>query len=252
MFRGFSRQTPPSQRLEVMLAGEAMPLVIRYRRNARRLTLRVEESELRVTAPIRADTDEILGFIRDKTPWITARLSALSALYADAVPSILYRGESTPVHINRAFRGHQYQMDFMDGALWLHRPQGGRLSPSRQLEKHLRSETKTAIQAVLPEMLARLGEAAVPFSIRDQKTRWGSCSTRRHLSFNWRLIMAPPAVLNYVVQHEVAHLRHHDHSQRFWKLVEAMMPDYNQHRQWLNTHQQNLMINLERKLAGLK
>ena len=187
-----------------------------------------------------------------KTPWITARLSALSALYADAVPSILYRGESTPVHINRAFRGHQYQMDFMDGALWLKRPQGGRLSPSRQLEKHLRGETKAAIQAVLPEMLARLGESAVPFSIRDQKTRWGSCSTRRHLSFNWRLIMAPPAVLNYVVQHEVAHLRHHDHSQRFWKLVEAMMPDYNQHRQWLNTHQQNLMINLERKLAGLK
>lgn len=79
-------------------------------------------------------------------------------------------------------------------------------------------------------------------TIRDQKTRWGSCSARGTLSFNWRLMLAPPAVLDYVVVHELCHLTHMNHSPAFWALVESVCPDYRIHRQWLKEHGQELIL----------
>jgi len=79
-------------------------------------------------------------------------------------------------------------------------------------------------------------------TIRDQKTRWGSCSAKGTLSFNWRLMLAPPAVLDYVVIHELCHLTHMDHSKAFWALVERVCPDYRTHRKWLKEHGQELAL----------
>ncbi len=79
-------------------------------------------------------------------------------------------------------------------------------------------------------------------TIRDQKTRWGSCSARGTLSFNWRLMLAPPAVLDYVVVHELCHLTHMNHSAAFWALVESVCPDYRIHRKWLKEHGQELVL----------
>ncbi len=79
-------------------------------------------------------------------------------------------------------------------------------------------------------------------SIRDQKTRWGSCSAKGTLSFNWRLMLAPPAVLDYVVVHELCHLTHMNHSKAFWALVESVCPDYRTHRRWLKEHGQELVL----------
>ena len=79
-------------------------------------------------------------------------------------------------------------------------------------------------------------------TIRDQKTRWGSCSAKGTLSFNWRLMLAPPAVLDYVVVHELCHLTHMNHSNAFWELVESDCPDYRAHRKWLKEHGQELIL----------
>ena len=79
-------------------------------------------------------------------------------------------------------------------------------------------------------------------TIRDQKTRWGSCSARGTLSFNWRLMLAPPAILDYVVVHELCHLTHMDHSPAFWQAVEAVCPDYRDSRRWLKEHGQELVL----------
>ena len=79
-------------------------------------------------------------------------------------------------------------------------------------------------------------------TIRDQKTRWGSCSAKGTLSFNWRLMLAPPAVLDYVVVHELCHLTHMDHSPAFWQAVEAVCPDYRTHRKWLKDHGHELVL----------
>ncbi len=78
-------------------------------------------------------------------------------------------------------------------------------------------------------------------TIRDQKTRWGSCSSKGNLNFNWRLVLAPVPVLDYVVIHELAHCREMNHSSRFWDIVGEMMPDYRIYRKWLREHGECLM-----------
>lgn len=79
-------------------------------------------------------------------------------------------------------------------------------------------------------------------TIRDQKTRWGSCSARGTLSFNWRLMLAPPAVLDYVVVHELCHLTYMNHSPAFWQAVADVCPDYRAHRKWLKEHGCELVL----------
>ena len=73
-------------------------------------------------------------------------------------------------------------------------------------------------------------------TIRGQRTRWGSCSIGGHVSLNWRLVMAPPDVLSYVVVHELAHLAEHNHGPGFWSLVERFCPDFRMHKKWLKQH----------------
>ncbi len=86
------------------------------------------------------------------------------------------------------------------------------------------------------------GGAYKRITIRDQKTRWGSCSVKGTLSFNWRLMLAPPAILDYVVVHELCHLTHMDHSAAFWQAVETVYPDYRNARKWLKDHGQELVL----------
>lgn len=78
-------------------------------------------------------------------------------------------------------------------------------------------------------------------AVKDQKTRWGSCSSKGNLNFNWRLILAPEEVLDYVVVHELAHRREMNHSQQFWQLVESVLPDYRQRKRWLKENGDRLM-----------
>ena len=91
------------------------------------------------------------------------------------------------------------------------------------------------------EEAQELGVAFKRIEIRDQRTRWGSCSTRGTLSFNWRLVLAPYEVLDYVVVHELCHLREANHSSRFWKLVETRRPGWRAHRDWLHQHGPELL-----------
>ena len=88
---------------------------------------------------------------------------------------------------------------------------------------------------------ARMGVTFHKITVRDQKTRWGSCSSKGNLNFNWRLVLAPVPVLDYVVIHELAHRREMNHSSRFWDIVGEMMPDYQIQRRWLRDHGGSLM-----------
>ena len=90
-----------------------------------------------------------------------------------------------------------------------------------------------------PGVAARTPRAGVRYArltIRGQRTRWASCSTNGTMSFNWRLLLAPAEILDYVVEHEVAHLTVHDHSHRFWDLLAQRMPGYREHERWLRRH----------------
>lgn len=104
------------------------------------------------------------------------------------------------------------------------------------LEKRYRSAARSRFEQRCDYFHRLTGGTYTSVTIRDQKTRWGSCSSRGTLSFNYRLIFAPPQILDYVVVHELCHLTHMNHSREFWRMVESVMPDYKIHRQWLREH----------------
>jgi predicted metal-dependent hydrolase len=102
----------------------------------------------------------------------------------------------------------------------------------------------TTPRKVLADKVARLssGRKVGRILIKDQKTRWGSCSSKGNLNFNWRLIMAPPRVIEYLVIHELTHLEHPDHSKRFWNKVAKRLPDYAESEVWLKEHGRGLTM----------
>jgi predicted metal-dependent hydrolase len=108
------------------------------------------------------------------------------------------------------------------------------------LEQWYRAQAATLIQEKVKKWGAELGLNHTRVTIRGQRTRWGSCSRKGNLSFNWKLMMAPEAVIDYVVIHELAHLKEMNHSQRFWRLVAQHCPKWRECKKWLRTHEAEL------------
>ena len=110
------------------------------------------------------------------------------------------------------------------------------------LEKKYRMAARKYIKERVDYYLPFTGGSVSSVCIRNQKTRWGSCSSNHTLSFNWRLMLAPPAILDYVVVHELCHLTHMNHSKDFWAAVERILPDYKERRKWLKEHGNELFL----------
>ena len=116
-----------------------------------------------------------------------------------------------------------------------------RLDPAAVSEAEARCATRELVAMLVDDEAAALGVSVERIAIRDQRTRWGSCSTGGTLSFNWRLVLAPLDVLDYVVVHELCHLREPNHSRRFWRLVESRRPGWRVQRAWLHEHGPELL-----------
>ena len=116
-----------------------------------------------------------------------------------------------------------------------------RLDPRRVSEIEARRAVRELIAMLIDDEAPEIGVEPKRIQIRDQRSRWGSCSTTGTLSFNWRLVLAPFDVLDYVVVHELCHMREANHSGRFWKLVETRRPDWRAHKDWLDEHGPELL-----------
>jgi predicted metal-dependent hydrolase len=116
-----------------------------------------------------------------------------------------------------------------------------RLDPHSVSELEGRRAARELVSMLVEEEAALLDVEVNRIQIRDQRTRWGSCSAAGNLSFNWRLVLAPFDVLDYVVVHEVCHLREPNHSRRFWKLVESRRPEWRDQKAWLDQHGPELL-----------
>jgi predicted metal-dependent hydrolase len=110
------------------------------------------------------------------------------------------------------------------------------------IERWYRRAARDEIAPRLDAAVAALGTSYAKLTIRNQRTRWGSCSSTGSMSFNWRLLLAPEAVLDYVVWHEACHLQVMDHSPRFWRLVQRHCPDFQIHRRWLRAQGSTLVL----------
>lgn len=119
------------------------------------------------------------------------------------------------------------------------------ISARKIVEQWLRLQAKRKIEHAITARAAMMGVTPARISIRDQKSRWGSCSSTGTISINWRLIMAPPEILDYIIVHELAHLQELNHSARFWKLVEENCPNFRSHERWIKQNGPLLMKRLK-------
>ncbi|MFW5929370.1 MAG: M48 family metallopeptidase, partial [Halobacteriota archaeon] len=109
------------------------------------------------------------------------------------------------------------------------------------LEEFYRREARGFFEKAVGRYSDEMNVEYEGIAVRNQRTRWGSCSPKKNLSFNWRLVMAPEGVLEYVVVHELAHLKEKNHTDRFWRVVEEHMPEYKQHANWLKENSVELI-----------
>jgi predicted metal-dependent hydrolase len=224
----------------VRLDGRPIPYRLSRSPRARSVRLRVCADGLRVSAPPGVGVRRVEEVIRGHAGWVLANLDAVAA----AAPPPLAHGDRLPL-LDEAVT-----LAVADGpaARWSFRLAGGLLVVTAArgelvdavVERWYRAVARPHFRALVDLWAPRLGVAPQGLAVRDQRTRWGSASTRGTLSFSWRLMMAPRRIGEYVAVHELAHLVHPDHSPRFWTLVERHWPDHRADRAWLRAHGERL------------
>ncbi|MET4807782.1 SprT family zinc-dependent metalloprotease [Limibacillus sp. MBR-115] len=210
--------------------GRRLTLKVRRDTRARRLILRVDPADggVALTIPRGTSNRTAIDFLERHEGWIAGRLHKLPPLtpftHGAAIPILgdLHRIEHRPDARGGVWR--EEQVVFVTG-----KPE----HLQRRLTDYLKGEARKVCRTRSEALAGKIGEKVTRVTVRDTRSRWGSCSTSGALSFSWRLIMAPEAVLDYVIAHEVAHLRHHDHSPSFWRLVSELVPDHQAQRRWL-------------------
>lgn len=230
----------PSEPLAIEVVFDRSVYLVRLRRHrqARRYTLRIQSAtrEVVLTIPPRGTLKEAREFAQKHGAWIAARLDRLpkAAPFADGVIVPLCGVPHRIVH-RRARRGTVWTETEADGARLLC-VAGNAPHIDRRISDFLRREAKRNLEAASRRHANALGVRIKRLAVRDQTSRWGSCSTSGALSFSWRLILAPPFVLDYLAAHEVAHLLEMNHSPRFWRLVQKLCPDHERAKVWLDIH----------------
>jgi predicted metal-dependent hydrolase len=187
--------------------------------------------------PRRAPEREAAAAIRELRPWIERRIAELDRARA----AVQARGQSVP------YLGNPLRLVVQPGRTRVHRTGDDLLVPAGSaqvpaLERFYRRAAHAEIAPRLDRACAEIGASYSRLTIRSQRTRWASCSPSGTLSFNWRLLLAPEPVLDYVVWHEVCHLEVLDHSPRFWRLVARHCPGYREQLRWLRKHGATLVL----------
>jgi predicted metal-dependent hydrolase len=189
-----------------------------------------------VVLPQRASERAAAAAVRELRPWIERRIGEAR----QALDTIAARAGTVP------YLGTPLQLVPQPGRTRVHRSGQRLLVPSGDarpaLERFYRRAARAEIEPRLDRAAAIAGSPYRDLSIRAQRTRWGSCSAAGHISFNWRLLLAPERVLDYVIWHEVCHLQILDHSPRFWALLERRWPGYREDRAWLRRHGATLVL----------
>lgn len=221
---------------EHVIAGNP-PVKVGLRRSARarRLSLRVSRIDGRVTLtlPARMPLREGIAFAESRADWLRGHLARVGAAVSPVLGgTIPFEGRDLPLIAAPVRRAA-----FRDGALLL--PD----DPDRvaaRVAAFLKTQARDRLAQASDRYAAQLGRTYRRLTLRDVRSRWGSCSSQGDLMYSWRLIMAPPAVLDYVAAHEIAHLQRMDHSPAFWAVVDRLFPDHAVCRRWLRDHGESL------------
>lgn len=234
-----TRSIPASAQIVI----ENEPVTVSVRVNARARAYRLSVSargEPVLTVPRAGRWGEARAFLDRNRSWLAARLAKLATPYA-VVPggSIPLRGVPHTLVSLDALRGLVAVVEDEAGPA-LHVP-GGPEHMRRRLVDWLKAEARRDLELSCARHARTLGVSIAAITLRDQSTRWGSCSSARALNFNWRLVLAPDFVLDYVAAHEVAHIVEMNHSPVFWRTVARTLPDYERGKAWLKANGSSLM-----------
>jgi predicted metal-dependent hydrolase len=221
----------------------------RIRRSNRALHARiqVDAEGVEVVLPRHFPLRNVEPFVEEKRPWIERTLRRMRESEADFPPARLCDGGEVPylgerlllrvrversrsrAHVSR--RGRELRVKL-----------GPRNELGDALEAWYRRQARIEVAPRLDAAVARAARSYERLQIRGQRTRWASCSTSGAMSFNWRLLLAPAEILDYVVEHEVAHLDVQDHSRRFWRLLASRCQGWREHEAWLRRHGHSLRL----------
>src|SRR2546423_9543521 len=232
------RHPSEPQAIEIVFEQSAYLVRLRRHRQARRYTLRIDGAarEVVLTLPPRGSLREARTFAQKHGGWIAARLKRLP----DAAP--FAPGAEVPL---RGVPHRIVHRGELRGTVWTEIDEHGApllcvagASPHvhRRVGDFLKREARRDLDAASRRHAAALGVAIKRIAVRDQSSRWGSCSNSGVLSYSWRLILAPSFVLDYLAAHEVAHLRELNHSPRFWRLLAKLHPNLRRAQRWLDVH----------------
>jgi predicted metal-dependent hydrolase len=210
---------------------------VRRSERARRARVSVDlERGVEVVLPPRAAEREAAAVISEFRPWIERRVSELERVRA----MVAARGNTVP------YLGQPLRLVPQPGRTRVLRRGDVLHVPSEEprpaLERWFRRAARAEISARLDQACARAGSSYSTLTIRGQRTRWASCSPAGAMSFNWRLLLAPESVLDYVIWHEVCHLEVMDHSPRFWALLAGRCPGYREQARWLRRYGATLVL----------
>lgn len=210
----------------IHLGDPPIEVTIRRKKNARRLTLRLASDGVFLTLPIRTPIAEAEAFALKQENWLREKLAK-----RPTVQTILETG-CVPIF------GQQHQIEtgsgkvckIVDGTLQVPGPETRQIS---KIMAFLKETARAQLTQASDKYAAAINMPYSKITLRDTRSRWGSCTSTGNLMYSWRLVMAPPEVLDYVAAHEVAHLKEMNHSPQYWSIVAGICPDYQIHRAWL-------------------
>ena len=226
-------------RSSVIYQDQVIDFDIEYRKRRTMAIQIMPPDKILVISPLGVPEDIIRRRVRSKGNWIVKKLIQLRDIkiktpdrtFTDG-QLFLFLGKDYPLYIFKNgrkipkvfFTENRFNME-------LHEIDHGKMR--KAMEKWYRKKADRVINDRVEVYIREIGKRPRIVKVKEQKRRWGSCTAKGDLYFNWRCIMAPPAVIDYVVVHEMSHLAHPNHSKRFWQKVESILPDYKKRRKWL-------------------
>jgi predicted metal-dependent hydrolase len=231
------------------MAVPRQPYTVRRSDRARRARIQVTAEGVEVIVPRRLSLDQVEPFVESKRAWIDRTLLRMRAAEAERPRALLedggevpYLGERLRLRVRVEPDRRRDHVARRGDELTVAVSAGGHDAVAAALERWYRAQARTEVARRLDAAVARAGQSYSGLQVRGQRTRWASCSAQGAMSFNWRLLLAPEEILDYVVEHEVAHLEIHDHSARFWALLAERCADMREHEAWLRKNGHTLRL----------
>lgn len=238
---------------QIVVGKMVIPYELNISTRAQRITIRVREGQVKVSIPVGVTERQVQKFVSSKQQWIFKHWQQYQEQQTFNTRKTYksgqifpYRGRNLTIQVGE----HKYKtigVQLIKDSLWIYFPEKTPLGKRPDYIKEAlifwyKKEARQLFRDKLGHYAGVMGVEYQAFRIKEQKTRWGSCSAQRNINLNWKVIMAPDVVIDYLIIHELAHLKYLNHSRDFWDLVSEHMKDYKQWKKWLKDHGRDLEV----------